>query len=76
MQPFEVPFKNHDELIEDEKELLDVAKNYKRRSADETSYLDIQRTISATIASSIGNLHATVGCALPDERVPPERDCL
>lgn len=50
-KPFEVPFKNHDELIEDEKELLDVAKSYKRRSADEVAYLDISRTISATIKS-------------------------
>jgi hypothetical protein len=50
-QPYEIPFKNHDELIEDEKELLDVARSYKRRNADEVAYLDIPRTINATINS-------------------------
>ncbi|MEO6723420.1 MAG: PKD domain-containing protein [Ferruginibacter sp.] len=49
--PFEIPFRNHDELIEDEKELLDVAKSYNRRNTDAVHYLDIPQTINSTIRS-------------------------
>jgi hypothetical protein len=49
--PFEIPFRNYDELIEDEGELLAVARNYKRRSTDSTLRLNIPGTIASTIRS-------------------------
>lgn len=48
-EPAEIPFRNHDELIQDEKELLDVARRYKQRNTDLSNYLNIPQTIASTI---------------------------
>ena len=49
--PYEIPFKNKDESIDDEPLLPALAKNFKRRVADENLYLNILLTISSTIKS-------------------------
>lgn len=50
-EPAEIPFRNHDELIQEEKELLDLARRYKQRSSDGFNYLNIPQTIASTIRS-------------------------
>lgn len=49
--PWEIPFKNHDELVEDEQGIAQLSKLYKRRSQAESYYLNIPQTISSTIRS-------------------------
>lgn len=49
--PWEIPFKNHDELVEDEQGISQLSKLYKRRSQAESYYLNIPQTISSTIRS-------------------------
>ncbi len=49
--PYEIPFKNKDDIINDEPLLPALAKNFKRRIADENLYLNIPLTISSTVQS-------------------------
>jgi hypothetical protein len=49
--PWEIPFRNHDEMVEDEQGISQLSKLYKRRSQAETYYLNIPQTISSTIRS-------------------------
>jgi hypothetical protein len=49
--PHEIPFQNHEELIEDERDLVNVAKTLMRRNIDIASHLNIKETIALTIRS-------------------------
>ena len=50
-KPKEIPFKNQDDLVEDEKDLLSVIRVMNRRNPYEQTYLDIPQTINSTIRS-------------------------
>ncbi len=49
--PYQIPFKSNDEIIDDEPLLPMLAKQFKRRVADENFYLNIPQTIATTIKS-------------------------